>query len=40
MLVNFSVIHTTSFTVTNLLFDLFSSLLVLEYVTAMRKETE
>lgn len=40
MLVNFSAIHTTSFTVTNLLFDLFSSPLVSEYVTAMRKEAK
>lgn len=37
-MVNLSAIHTTSFTVTNLLFDLFGSPLASEYTTAMREE--
>lgn len=38
MLVNVAAIHTTSFTLTNLMFDLFGSPLAPEYVTAMREE--
>ena len=40
MMVNFTAIHTTTFTVTNLLFDLLSSPRALEFFAGLREEAE